>query len=464
MGSAHGRAEFDTPATRPIGRHHPEEYEMKTLSRSAAWLASLCLSIAGAGCSGSSDDVGAAGTWEIDRAATAENLQQRAAQNDPIAALMRDAMIEMVDAMDWTVTLAPGGAAALRLDEGGRAYDTSGSWSLEGSRLRLEYYDLRDRPVALQGTVGRAQITLEAPDPDAPQIVLTRSSRAALAVEEAPPVPPLGPLRAACPPALSAPQRQSGPVDDIVQLRVGMPYDDIVAILECRDDIRVIQSAPLFSIQDNFGVPTRQLVRAANGIPCSEREARGDRCSTLGRFEPLRDITQEYVVAFTGLPGDEIARAVWRRSVYSEQDGQAVSVIAEALGAKYGPPQLQATGNHSRINGVRSGATSMIWAYNQDGSPAPPPAGEFSTAAINWETCVNGPQPTFAARHSWNSGCHLTIRAEILPQETNGLLARELNVVVMNQRDFFHAGRQFEAALRSTSDERLRQQSARPEL
>lgn len=378
-----------------------------------------------------------------------------------MAGAIAEAMIAMVEEMDWTVTLEEDGAAALYLGEGGSGYDTSGSWTLEGSTLRLEYYDRRDRTVVLHGTLEGGKITFDSPDPDGPSIVLRHSNRAALAIE-APP-PPLGPLRADCPPSLSSPARQGGPADDIVQLRPGMPYDDVIAVLECRDDIRVIQVAPLFSIQDNFGIPTRQLVRASNGIPCSEREARGDRCSTLGRFEPLRDVTEEYVVAFTGMPGEEIARAVWRRSIYTE-DGQALSVLTEALGGKYGPPQLQATGSHSRINNVRGGATNMIWLYSQDGSPSPPPASEFSNAAINWETCVNGPQPAFAARHGWSSGCHLTIRAEILPQEANGLLARELNMVVMNQRDFFHGGQQFEAALRIVSDERLRQESGRPDL
>src|SRR5690606_13001853 len=126
--------------------------------------------------------------------------------------------------------------------------------------------------------------------------------------------------------------------------------------------------------------------------------------------------------------------------------------------------QLQATGSHLRINDVWPGATNLIWIYNQDGSPVAPPASQFSNAAMSWETCANGPNPRFAARHSWNSGCHTTIRAEIVPQESNGLLAAELSLVVLNQRDLYYGSQQFETTLRTVSDEQLRQQSARPEL
>ncbi len=141
-----------------------------------------------------------------------------------------------------------------------------------------------------------------------------------------------------------------------------------------------------------------------------------------------------------------------------------IARMTQSLSEKYGVPQLQATGDHLRINKVRAGATNLIWLYSREGRPAPPPAGQFSSAALNYKTCINGPQPQFATQHGWNSGCNLTIRAEILPQDGNRMLARELNMVVMNQRDLYHGGQQFEHALRIVSEEKLREQSARPEL
>lgn len=422
----------------------------------------LCAAIAGCGTGGNS---GIIGTWELDReASSAAAARQLEDTGNPMARAMAAAMTEMFGAMDWTVTLDATGTAALRLAEGAGEYETSGSWTLEEDALKLEYFDRRDRTVALRGTFDGSVIILMSPDPGGPSLILRPSRRPALAIEAPPPVPPLGPLRAECPPTLNSGAREGGPVDDILQLRPGMPYDDVIALLECRDDIRVIETAPLFSVQDNFGIPTRQLVRASDGIPCSDREARGDRCRTLGRFDPLRDVTREYVVAFTGMPGEEIAGAIWRRSVFGEQESQAGSVLTQGLVEKYGAPQIQAVSTHSRINSMPAGATTLVWVHNRDGSPAPPPASEFSSAGLNWETCVNGPNPAFTARQSWNSGCGLTLRAEILPQETNGLLARELNLVVMNQRDFFYANQQFATALRVVSEDRLRQQSGQTEF
>jgi len=416
-----------------------------------------------AGCGGSSG--GIAGTWELDRTAMSQAFQRSLETSGiGIPPEARQMIAAMVESMDWTVTLDENGAAAFRIEEDGSVLETSGGWTLDGSILKIEYFDHRDRTVELIGVVTGGQITLEASDTDAPPIVMTRSKRAALVVEVPPPVPPMGPLRAGCPPTMGAAPTGGGQVDDIRGLRPGMPYDDVLALLECRNDIRVIQTAPLFSITENYGIPTRQLIRASDGIPCSEREARGDRCSTLGRFGPLRDISHEYVIAFTGMPGEEIARAVWVRSVYDEQDGQAGSVLAEGLAEKYGTPQLQAVGDNMRINHVRRGATNIVWLFNQDGSPAPPPTSQFSSASINWDTCVNGPNPSFSARQGWSSGCHLTIRAELVPQQGNTLLVHELNMVVMNQRDLYHAGRQFESALRTVSDERLRRTSGRPDL
>lgn len=437
-------------------------YQCTPLATARRILLLISVGIAGCGGAGSGS---IEGTWELDREASSAAAQRQVeASGGPMAGAMAAAMAEMIGAMDWTVTLDGAGAAALRLVEGGDGFETEGSWALDGDTLRLEYYDHRDRTVTLHGTFDGRTITLASPEPGGPALILRASRRPALAIESPPPVPPLGPLRAECPPTLTTSRREGGPVDDIVQLRPGMPYEEVVAVLECRDDIRVIQTAPLFSVQDNFGIPTRQLVRASNGIPCSAREARGDRCSTLGRFEPLRDVSREYIIAFTGLPGEEIARAIWRRSVFDAHDAPAVSVLTQGMAEKYGPAQLQAVGSHSRINSMPRGATTVVWIYNRDGTAAPPPASQFSSAGLNWETCVNGPNPTFSGRHGWNSGCGLTIRAEIVPRADNAVLAHELNMVVMQQRDFYHANQQFATALRLVGEERARQGGASPEL
>lgn len=424
------------------------------------------------GC-GSSSDATLAGHWEIDREAVTNELTERLEQSDdPMEIGMARMVIGMVSGMDWRISINDDGTLSLTMEEPGTSLSATGQWSLQGSAVTIEYVDERDRKAVMTGTLEGERIRLDPFEEGQPGLLLKRVSSVdageAAAAKATPPAPTMGPLRDACPPRLAAaPRSEAAPVDDIVGLRPGMAYDDILALLECRDDVRSVQSAPLWSASQNYGIPTRQLLRASDGIPCSEAEisARSAACdSGGGRFEPLRDITREYVVSFTGMPQQEVARAIWRRVLYTEDDTQAASVLTQSLTEKYGVPQLQATSDHLRIDKVRAGATNLIWLYSREGQPTPLPAGQITSAALNYETCINGPQPQFAARQGWNSGCNLTIRAEILPQDNNRLLVRELNMVVMNQRDLYYGGQQFEHALRIVSEEQLREQSATPEL
>lgn len=407
-----------------------------------------------------SGDAELAGTWALDHDGMTEELSERAASGNPMEAGIARMAMGLIGDMDWRMTLREDGTLSLHMEEPDSLVRAHGRWSLEGKAVTIEYAGAGDRTASLTGVLEGDRIRLDPFEEGQPGLLLARNRQAA-AVEGPPPPPPLGPLRGDCPTQPVAARPDGAPVDDIVNLRPGMSYDQVLATLECRDDIRVVQTAPMWSISENYGIPTRQLLRASDGIPCDAREAG---CESGGPFEPLREVRREYVIAFTGMPEQEIARVVWRRSLYAPEDAQAVSVLTQSLNEKYGAPQLQATGNHSRINRVRVGATNLVWLYDRDGSAVAPPASQFSNAAMAWETCINGPQPQFRESHSWNSGCNLTIRAEILPQEGNQLLARELNMMVMNQRDLYHGGQQFNQALRLVSDERLREQSPAPEL
>lgn len=426
--------------------------------RRAPWrmlvLAVSMLQACGAG------DAQLAGTWALDSDGMTAELTERAGSGNPMEAGLARMAMGMIAEMDWRMTLREDGTLSLHMEEPGSLVRANGQWSADGGAVRIEYLDAGERTASLTGRLEGSRLRLDPFEEGQPGLLFSRSREAA-AVEGPPPPPPFGPLRADCPAEPAASRADGAPVDDIVNLRPGMSYDEVLAVLECRDDIRVVQTAPMWSISENYGIPTRQLLRASDGIPCDAREAG---CESGEPFEPLRGVRREYVVAFTGMPEQEIARVIWRRSQYAEEDAQAVSVLLQSLNEKYGPPQLQATGDHLRLNRARPGATNLVWLYGRDGSAAPPPASQFSNAAMSWETCINGPQPQFSERHSWNSGCNLTIRAEILPQEGNPLLARELNMMVMNQRDLYHGGRQFNQALRLVSDERLREQSPAPEL
>lgn len=416
------------------------------------------------GCGGAPEITG---TWEIDRQTMRDQLQAQAADaQDPMLAGMARMALGMIDDMTWTASLNSDGSLLLTILERGYDLETDGTWQEADGILTLTYLDEGNRQQTISGSLQSGRLHMAPENPGQPGLVLMRTGAPA-AVAAAEPPPPMGPLRSDCPPTLTGESRAEGaPVDDIVGLRPRQPFADVLGLLECRDDIRIIQTAPLWSAGDNFGIPTRQLLRASDGVPCSDREAaRRGHCDTGGgRFAPLKDISREYIVAFTGMPDQEIARVIWRRDRYTADDSQGLTLLAEALNGKYGAPQLQATGSHLRLNHTRAGATSLVWLYGRDGVPVYPPASQFSTMAMNWESCANGPQPVFTASHSWNSGCNLTIRAELLPHPDNSVLAAELNIVVMNQRDLYHGARQFETALRLVSEEALRKRGTSAEL
>lgn len=268
-----------------------------------------------------------------------------------------------------------------------------------------------------------------------------------------------------CPPQLSAAaERGQGPVDDVVGIRPGMPWDDVVAILECRGDLRTFQTAETWSIRQNYGFPTRQLLRATDGVVCSEaeqRQAQQAGCDTAGnRFEGVKEISEEFVVLFTGMPGEEIAQGVWRRTVFPADGYPANSALVEALTEKYGSPLIQASEmNHYNAAPRRGAALNLAWVYDTQGRMF-----ALNDAVGFRRDCTNGMKPWFAAAHSWNSGCGLTVRAEIMAVEGSRLMASSMDVMVINQAGLFNSSRAFEQALATAYEAKAKENGRSPDL
>ncbi|MCP5367843.1 MAG: hypothetical protein H6906_10055 [Hyphomicrobiales bacterium] len=245
---------------------------------------------------------------------------------------------------------------------------------------------------------------------------------------------------------------QGGPVADVVGLKPGLTYDEVVALLRARDDVSGVETAVQWIRQSN-GQPTRQLVRGADGTPCAAGEKplrRGFEvlCNSYGgRFEARRDIGNEIVVAFTGMPGQEKAGIIWRHTVFPDGEAPTVAALEKALAEKYGTPHMRQTeaGYYSTTH--RLGAVNLNWIHAPTGARITQPDSLKAR-------CVNGPKPWFAAKHEWNGACGLTVRAEILPQPANRLLAHALNVSVLHQRDLLTHLRLFDAALKSAVEKK----------
>lgn len=264
-----------------------------------------------------------------------------------------------------------------------------------------------------------------------------------------------------CPHTPAMPPRAPGaPVDDVAELRPGMSLADIEAVLECRGDIHHFDVASEWA-RKSQGLETRQLLRAADGVlcPAEARVSGGAGCEDGGYgFELLRDVTQEFIVALAGMPGTEQAGIIWRRTVFPGDRHPTVSSLVEALEGKYGPSHLRATEEGYYSLGHRRGSQTQSWVYLPNGSPI---ASGDSAARSR---CVNGPRPTFQRQMSWNSGCGLTVRAEIVPVAENTLLARELNVVVMDQKRFNDAVGKFDADIRIAVEAQHRDRGVKPDL
>ncbi|MGF1628735.1 MAG: hypothetical protein ACFCUT_04640 [Kiloniellaceae bacterium] len=258
------------------------------------------------------------------------------------------------------------------------------------------------------------------------------------------------------------PAAESAIADDILGLRPGMSYGEVVALLEARDDVQLVETAEQW-IRQSHGIPTRQLLRASDGIACGPEEKASrsgwhTECDTLGgRFQARKQVSNEIIVAFTGMPEGERARSVWRRSVFAEGKSPTVSAVIEALAEKYGKPHVHQTESGYYSTSHRRDATNLNWVYAPTGSLI---QGNDSLLS----GCVNGPKPWFTTEHSWSGGCGMTIRAEILPVPGNTLLAQALNVTVVNQNGLIEALGRFDIDLKAAVEQRVEGTAEKPEL
>ena len=254
---------------------------------------------------------------------------------------------------------------------------------------------------------------------------------------------------------------QAAPADDVVGLEIGMSFDESVALAKKMDDVALTETVEQW-IRQNHGVPTRQLLRASDGKACASKPKpqRGwqpfPTCSTDGgRFQARQDIGNEIIVAFAGMPGNEEAISIWRHTLFKSGEQPAVSAVEQALMEKYGKPNIRQTESGYYSMSHRNGAIALDWVYA--------PSGKLLTDSTAKSRCVNGPKPWFRTKHSWNAGCGLTIRAEILPVPGQRLLAQELNVTVVRQDQLMKALKKFDAGLK-TAVEGASKQVRKPKL
>lgn len=252
-----------------------------------------------------------------------------------------------------------------------------------------------------------------------------------------------------CPPELSqAALPADGPADDVIGIRPGMSFNDVMAILQCREGMKTFDVAETWAVSETFGTTTRQLLRVTDGVACEQRSTwmgSGDACDTAGnRFSPLKEFTEEFVVAFTGLPDEEVVRAVWRRTIFSDDAYPAIESLVNGLQEKYGEPVHQMSGDYLRTYYGRHAGHRLAWYYS--------PAGQRFTQERDFmgrafQRDCTGMRPNFDGRQSWNSGCGLTIVAEVLPLQGSRHQARSMEIMIADQAALYHGAQAFEEQL-----------------
>src|SRR3546814_13218418 len=75
------------------------------------------------------------------------------------------------------------------------------------------------------------------------------------------------------------------------------------------------------------------------------------------------DLTNEIVVAFTGMPEQEVAGSIWRRTVFAVGKYPTVASVIDALTQKYGEPHIGQTESGYYSMSHRTGATNLNWIF-----------------------------------------------------------------------------------------------------
>lgn len=260
-----------------------------------------------------------------------------------------------------------------------------------------------------------------------------------------------------CPPEPSVPPRADGaPTDDILDLRPGMSFDDVVAISRCRDPKLRVDVDDRWHVSDTHGIKTRQIVRVSDGEECSGQDIVADMrnssdiCSG-GDFKAVKNATDQIFVAFNGVPEKEVAGAIWRSRTFAKDERPTVADLQKSLAEKYGEP------HETR---ERNSELELAWTYDPLGR-------RMSKSNPALQDCRFSVSASYAGRHRWSADCGLTINARIDLDRQNPLLADALHVAVMQQKEFIEGTERFEADLRTESrrqNEMEAEKAVKPEV
>ena len=219
-----------------------------------------------------------------------------------------------------------------------------------------------------------------------------------------------------CPGKFPVPKREQGsPVDDIVGLRLGVPYNVAVRFAQCPDG----EEADSI-LQEGFGTRFHRDERGLQ-IKTSAAVAVGSFPSKLKgidymKADPsdfLEKVDSVWTFVADGMPGREIVYGIWRRQPFAEGSQPTIDSQVKALAAKYGTPTV-----------ADENGRTLYWMQTPQGAPIP----VFDRDLIN--RCKYGVSAR-GQNLSYNGECGRVVTAMVEPAQ-NLVQARSVSVAVFD--------------------------------
>ncbi len=226
-------------------------------------------------------------------------------------------------------------------------------------------------------------------------------------------------------PAKTPPREASRPVDDVVGVRPGLTWDEAVNVVLCTHELLVVDTAQRrgFQIQ-TYGQTVRQgfaatfaedrINKTSQEIIAEMQDAAMARGSNR-RGPDMPGGTARWYVTTMGLPGAEKVVAAARIEAFAEGKAPTIAAVADALIEKYGPPTLR------QDNPANS---TFNWSWDPFGR-------RVTETSPLYQRCHGPSGPDDGVNLS--PDCGVVVQAMILPMRDNPLLARTLQVGVVDQ-------------------------------
>jgi len=236
------------------------------------------------------------------------------------------------------------------------------------------------------------------------------------------------------------------PGPDVVGLKLGMPREDALNFARClnTDAFVSFEGAWIQGLR-TYGIklaPQAFATYVGQTRPCKYNSIdEMDKCGVGNRA--WTHVAEKITVVSPGVPGREKVMGIWREQHFKAGEMPTAEALLPALVKKYGQPQL--TQQHPN-NWVR-----LDWM--QDASGTPLVQGQRGAGQCR-SISARGNES-----HSWSDACGLTITALIVLSPENPLLAKELNIGMVQQQELYRVGASLQADLQAMEQLRLRQEA-----